>query len=512
MRILSAHLAGLRRLFTIAAGLTAIAVTGVAQATVTFTPTALAAFTSPVGTASAAQTVTFKTTTALYKVSAVSSLAAYAISANTCGTAAATVTLAANATCSFTVTYTATATAATSATITVNGATTTTGTATAQGSLAASGNSNLVSLLNGTAAITTYAFPSTPAGSTATLAVTVKNLSTTTALSGVTVAISGTGFTQAATCAASLAASGTCVSNITFAPSAAGSYTGTLTVSATNSAAGTVALTGTGSTPVPAWETTNTLGTGTAMFMAGPPMRYATTTGVAGCNSATGGYVHTTQGGDICAFASANYTFSYDSSQTGTAYDDYYIYQASAGAAYNKTTDYFGYSVLAPYANGNKAIVPVSIANSAAMLIRLGNQVTPTATNGTANVFTVTIKNQALDGTWPATNSAACTTDVVLLTPATGTVNGPGAASFTGAYLGQASATYVAGLGLLDYSVPLSAFTCLTNDSGTGAATTIAALKATGVTQVAVKIVGSKNPKVVATSVDAISVGGISFQ
>jgi len=515
MRILSVHLAGLRRLFTIAAGLAAIAVTGVAHAAVTFTPTALTAFTSPVGTASAAQTVTVKnasTTASLFKVSAVSSLASYVIGTNTCGTAAATVTLAANGTCSFTVTYTATSTAATSATITVNGATTSTGATASQGTLTASGSSNLLSLLNGTAAITTYAFPSTPAASTATLAVTVKNLSTTTALSGVTVAISGTGFTQASTCAATLAASGTCVSNITFAPSAAGSYTGTLTVSATNSAASSVALTGTGSTPVPAWETTNTLGTGTAMFMAGPPMRYATTTGLPGCNAPTGGFVHTTQGGDICAFASANYTFSYDSSQTGTAYGDYYIYQASAGAAFNKTTDYFGISVLAPYANANKAITPVGIANSAAVLIRLGNQVTPTTTNGTANVFSVTLKNQAIDGTWPAVNPAACTTDVVMLTPATGTANGPGVASFTGAYLGQASGTYVAALGLLDYAIPLSTFTCTTNDSGTGAATTIAALKATGVTQVAIAIVGSKNPKVVATSVDAISVGGISFQ
>ena len=87
-----------------------------------------------------------------------------------------------------------------------------------------------------------------------------------------------------------------------------------------------------------------------------------------------------------------------------------------------------------------------------------------------------------------------------------------GAATVTGTYLGQASGTYVSGLGLLDYSIPFTAFTCLTNDSGTGTATTVAALKATGVTQVAIAISGAKNPSVVATSVDAISVGGISFQ
>ena len=241
-------------------------------------------------------------------------------------------------------------------------------------------------------------------------------------------------------------------------------------------------------------------------------MRYPTTTGVPGCNTTTCGWVHTAQGGDICAFASTNYSYSYDSSQTGTAYGDYYIYQALAGASYASATDYFGISVLAPYANANSAITPVAITNSAAMMIRLGNQLTPTATNGTARVFTVTMKNQAINGTWPATNPAACSVDVVLLTPATGTASGPGVASFTGTYLGQASGTYVSALGLLDYSIPFTAFTCATNDSGTGAATTVAALKATGVTQVAIVISGAKNPSVVATSLDAISVGGISFQ
>lgn len=509
------------RVAAAAMSLCCLVLTGTAHAAVSFlsgtTTITSATLSAPVAVASATQTITLKSTTAAYKVYVLSSSTAFKITApatGACGiVSTSTVTVAANASCNFNVSYTPTTSAAASATITAYVSATTTGTATAQTpTLALAGNSAVIALRNGATAITSYAFPSVAAGSTSTLAVTVANLSTTTALSGVTVTASGTGFTQSSTCATTLAASGTCVSNITFAPSAAGAFTGTLTVAATNSASSTVSLTGTGSTPVPAWETTNTLGTGTAMFMAGPPMRYATTTGVPGCNSPTGGFVHTTQGGDICAFASANYAFSYDSSQTGTAYDDYYIYQASAGAAYNKATDYFGYSVLAPYANANKAIVPVGIANSAAMLIRLGNQVTPTATNGTANVFSVTVKNQAIDGSWPAVNPAACSVDVVLLTPATGTANGPGIASFTGAYLGQASGTYVAALGLLDYSIPLSAFTCATNDSGTGAATTIAALKATGVTQVAIAIVGSKNPKVVATSVDAISVGGISFQ
>ena len=249
--------------------------------------------------------------------------------------------------------------------------------------------------------------------------------------------------------------------------------------------------------------------------MAGPPMRYPGTTGVTGCGNtaATGGaYVHTAQGGDLCAFASANYAFNYDSLTTGTAYGDYYIYQAAAGAAYNKTTDYFGFSILAPYANANAAIAPIAITNSKAVLIKLANMVTPSTTNGTANVVTVTLKNQGVTGTWPASNPAACSTDVTLLTGATGTANGPGVASFAGTYLGQATGTYVSQTGLLDYAIPFTAFTCQTNDLGTGAATTMAALQATGVTQVAVKIVGSKNAKVVAGSIDAISVGGISFQ
>lgn len=491
-----------RRLLLTFVGLLGLAAAGAAQATLTASPASIAFASTQMGVTSAATTVTITSSAATTAAPTVAlsgtNASSFALSATTCGTAA----LKAAGTCTFTISFKPAAVGAASATATV-----TSGTLTATISLTGTGTTPL------TVSPTSLTFSSTVGTATAAQAISVKS---TVALAGVSVAITGSGFTQSTTCATSLIANGTCAVNVTYTPSVSGTVSGTVTVSTTTAGvtAATATVSGTAVAPIPAWETTNTLGTQTSLFMAGPPMRYAGTAGVPGCgNTAAGGaYVHTTQGGDLCAFASKNYTYSYDSSQTGTAYGDYYIYQAAAGTAYAAATDYFGFSILAPYANANAAIVPVSITNSKAMLIKLANMVTPSTTNGLANVVTVTLKNQGVTGTWPATNPAACSTDVTLLTPATGTINGPGTASFTGAYLGQASGTYVSQTGLLDYVVPFSALTCSTNDAGTGTATTIAALQATGVTQVAVKIVGSKNPKVVAGSIDAISVGGISFQ
>ena len=499
-----------RRALLVLSACVGLAAAGAANAVLTFTPTPLTV-TAVIGSPGTSASVTARSTVALFKVSLAVAGTGYALSSNTCGTTAAPISLAANGTCTFTVTYTATATTATTATVTLSAATTATGAAAAQ-------TPTLPVTGTGTAAITatpaTLTF-ATAAGTPSTAqAVTFKNNGTAT-LAGVAVVAPAAPFTATTTCATTLLGGGTCAVNVTYSPTAAGTNTGTVGLSATGQTTATATLSGTASTPVPAWEYTNTLGTQTALFMAGPPMRYPGTTGVTGCGNtaATGGaYVHTAQGGDLCAFASANYAFSYDSTTTGTAYGDYYIYQAAAGAAYNKTTDYFGFSILAPYANANAAIAPIVITNSKAVLIKLANMVTPSTTNGTANVVTVTLKNQDVTGTWPASNPAACSTDVTLLTGATGTANGPGVASFAGTYLGQATGTYVSQTGLLDYAIPFTAFTCQTNDLGTGAATTMAALQATGVTQVAVKIVGSKNAKVVAGSIDAISVGGISFQ
>jgi len=493
----------LRRTLITCAGLVGLVAAGAANATLTASSTSIGFAATQWGATSAANTVTITSSAATTAAPTVAlsgtNASSFVLSASTCGTAA----LKAAGTCTFTISFKPAAVGAATATATV-----TSGTLTATIALSGTGTSPL------TASPTSLSFAGVVGTATAAQTITVKS---TAAIAGVAVAISGSGFTQSNTCATSLVANGTCAINVTYTATGTTAATGTVTVSSTTTGVTAVSttLTGSASAPIPAWETAAPVnGTQTAMFMDGPPMRYPGTTGVAGCGVTTtgGAYVHTTQGGDICAFASKNYAYSYDSSQTGTAYGDYYIYQAAAGTGYTAATDYFGFSVLAPYASANAAIASVSMANSKSMLIKLANMVTPSATNGLANVITVTIKNQGVTGTWPATNPAACSADVTLLTPATGTTAGPGPATFTGTYLGQASGTYVSQTGLLDYVIPFTAFTCLTNDAGTGTATTMAALQATGVTQVAVKVVGSKNPKVVAGSIDAISVGGISFQ
>jgi hypothetical protein len=482
------------------AGFAGLAAAGAANATLSLTPATLTYGATQMGVAAATQAITVKTTTALAAgavTNALSGTGATSFSvANGC-----TAALAVNGTCTLTVTFKPASVGALSATLTVGA----TGQTSVTAALAGTGTSPL--------SLTPASLSFTGTVGTATAAQTI-SVKSTAALAGVSVAITGAGFTQTNTCAATLVANGTCVISVVYTATGTAAASGTITVSSTTATvtAVTGTLSGTAAAPIPAWETAAPVnGTQTAMFMAGPPQRYPGTTGVAGCGVTTtgGAYVHTTQGGDICAFASANYAFSYDSTQTGTAYGDYYIFQEAAGTAYAAATDYFGFSVLAPYASANAAITPIAITNSKSMLIKLANQVAPSTTNGLANVITVTIKNQGVTGTWPATNPAACSTDVTLLTPATGTT---GNASFTGTYLGQASGTYVSQSGLLNYAIPFTAFTCLTNDIGTGVSTTMAALQATGVTQVSVKIVGSKNPKIVAGSIDAISVGGISFQ
>ncbi len=494
-----------RRCLIALAGFAGLAAAGAANATLSLTPATLTYGATQMGVAAATQAITVKTTAALAAgavTNALSGTGATSFSvANGC-----TAALAINGTCTLTVTFKPASVGALAATLTVGA----TGQTSVTAALAGTGTSPL--------SLTPASLSFTGTVGTATAAQTI-SVKTTAALAGVSVAITGAGFTQTNTCAATLVANGTCAINVVYTASGTAAATGTITVSSTTATvtAVTGTLSGTAAAPIPAWEYTNTLGTQTASFMAGPPMRYAlptgNTTGLPGCGNTTGGaYVHTTEGGDICAFASTNYAYSYDSSQLGTAYGDYYIYQAAAGSTYTSATGYFGFSILAPYAKSNAAITPISITNSKAVLIKLANMVTPSATNGQANVITVTLKNAGITGVWPTTNPAACSTDVTLLTPATGTTTGPGTATFTGTYLGQASGAYVSQTGLLDYAIPFSAFTCLTNDSGTGTATTIAALQATGVTQVAVSVVGTKNPKVVVGSIDAISVGGISFQ
>jgi len=108
---------------------------------------------------------------------------------------------------------------------------------------------------------TSLAFGSVPLGSSKTApAVTVTNQSTA-ALTGISIAPTGTGYTQVNTCGTSLAAGASCKITVTFTPTVVGATPGT--VSITDSAVTspqTITLTGTGQQPVALNPTTLSFG------------------------------------------------------------------------------------------------------------------------------------------------------------------------------------------------------------------------------------------------------------
>ncbi len=82
------------------------------------------------------------------------------------------------------------------------------------------------------------------------------------ALTGITVAASGTGFTQVNTCGTSIAAGGTCTITATFTPTAAGAATGAVTITdSANNSPQSITLTGTGALPVALNPTSLNFGT-----------------------------------------------------------------------------------------------------------------------------------------------------------------------------------------------------------------------------------------------------------
>lgn len=186
-----------------------------------------------------------------------------------------------------------------------------------------------------------------------------------------------------------------------------------------------------------------------------------------------GAYLHSIQGGDVYGVFGGNWGFGgYSSPQPDMNRSGFYALQAkAAGTAPGTATDYAVVAVLAP----GDSTFDISQANT--LLITMGNtQSNPT---GNANVFTVDIN----DGS--GSNAAAndCSYDQTL------------------SELGPNTAT--SALGVRNYAIPLSQFTC---SSGT-----LTGLKSTGITTVAVKIVGNKNPSVAAGEYDVIAVGSIGF-
>lgn len=214
---------------------------------------------------------------------------------------------------------------------------------------------------------------------------------------------------------------------------------------------------------------------------------------VAYASQTNGAYLHSIQGGDLYAGFGGHYAYGcYSAPQSDIDRTMFYNIQAQAdgdgncglasSTVPNTAGDYVYVAVKAPGTNSPSAtsITPVDISQSGSILIAMGNTATPDATHGHANVFTVALTNDTKgDG---SASSADCYYDQTLTTVGP---SGPSA------------------LGILNYAIQLSAFTCTKG--------TIATLQSTGVTTVAVKITGDKNPNVVAGEFDTIALGYIGF-
>ncbi len=189
-------------------------------------------------------------------------------------------------------------------------------------------------------------------------------------------------------------------------------------------------------------------------------------------SATNGAYLHSIQGGDVYGVFGGNYAFgAYSSPQADMNRTGFYALQAKAGAkAPSTAADYAVVAVLAP----GDTTFDISQANT--LLITMGNTQSPA---GNANVFTVDM-NDGVGSNAPAND---CSYDQ--------TLSGLG---------GNVSSS---ALGVRNYAIPFSSFTC-SSGSMTG-------LLSTGITTVAVKIVGSKNPNVAAGEYDIVAVGSIGF-
>jgi hypothetical protein len=210
----------------------------------------------------------------------------------------------------------------------------------------------------------------------------------------------------------------------------------------------------------------------------------------AGAGSAP--FLHSIQAGDIFTGFNGNYAYGqYSSAQATMNATGLYILQAQAkSTAPTTASDYAYVAVLAPGFSGG-ATPTFDISQSGTLLIQMGN--TYVAANnsgdpgGNAKVFTVGL-NDTINGA--TTNS--CTYNQTL------TVVGAGGTGTGGA---------TSSLGVRTYAIPITApYTGWTCSSGS-----MAALESSGITTVAVTIVGSANPSVAANEFDTIAIGTIGF-
>lgn len=209
--------------------------------------------------------------------------------------------------------------------------------------------------------------------------------------------------------------------------------------------------------------------------VAASPYSLFASTYIAYSAQTNGAYLHSIQEGDVYAGTGGNFIYgNYSSPQADMNRTGFYNYQFQATATVPNTVgDYAYVAYLAPV----DGTFDISAATN--LVIQMGNTQAPSATTGNANVFTVDLNNTV--GATAATND--CAADVTL--------------SATG------SNVALSALGVRTYVVSLSSFVCSVGS--------LSSLQAGGITTVAVKVVGNKNPAVLASEYDTIAVGTIGF-
>jgi hypothetical protein len=191
-----------------------------------------------------------------------------------------------------------------------------------------------------------------------------------------------------------------------------------------------------------------------------------------------GAWLHSIQGGDLYTGSGGNLMYGgYSASQADMNRTGLYIVQTQAATTAPTTAaDYYYVALKAP------ADATFDISQSSTLVIQVGNSynATSAAPGGHATVFQLGINDAPASGA--ASNS--CTYNLTL------TSEGSGVAQ--------------SALGVRTYAIPLSSFS-------TCSAGSMAAMQTSGITTVAVVIVGSQNSSMVAGEYNTIAIGNVGF-
>jgi len=218
-----------------------------------------------------------------------------------------------------------------------------------------------------------------------------------------------------------------------------------------------------------------------------------------------GAFLYSVQGGDVYATFGGNINYGcFSFSQDLMNATQFYAIQAQAnsnGGPPNGTNcqpssnvppttaaDFAKVTIKAPGTNSPTAtsVAPLDISQSTTMLVQMGNIYTagdvPGAVGGNATTFTVQLNNDTSFNQDGSAQTALCSVDQAL------------------AVIGRSAA---APLGVLNYVIPFSSFTCTIGSMDT--------MLSTGVTSVTVGFSGDKNPNLLVNELDVIAVGYVGF-